>query len=69
MFCCELKFVINIYRKWTYTKFKAKNLALDLTSKTQFKNENKLCYINPYVICGLSLSNSAGKQFKQAVLL
>ena len=55
MFCCELKFVVDICKKWTYEKFMRKNLSLSMTTKTKFKNENKLCYDNPCVICGLEL--------------
>ena len=55
MFRCELKFVVDICKKWAYEKFMRKSLSLDLTAKTKFKNENKLCNDNPCVICGFDL--------------
>ena len=55
MFCCELKFVVDICKKWVYGKFMKSNLSLDLVTKTRFKNENKLCFDNPSVICGFEL--------------
>ena len=58
MFCCELKFVFDIRKKWSYAKFKSKNLVLNLTSKTKFKNENRLCYNDTCVICGFSLGTT-----------
>ena len=58
MFCCELKFVIDICKKWSYARFKAKTLVLDLTSKTKFKNENKLSYDDPCVICSFSIGTA-----------
>ena len=58
MFCCKLKLVVDICKKWTYKKFMRKNLYLDLTIKTKFKNENKICYDNPCVICDFDLGTA-----------
>ena len=35
-FCCELKFAVDICKKWVYEKFMGKNLLLDLATKTKF---------------------------------
>ena len=35
-----------------------RNLLLDLTTKTKFKNQNKLCYDNPCVISDLELGTA-----------
>ena len=58
MFCCELKFAVDICKKWVYEKCMRKNLSLELTTKTEFKKENLLCYDNPCVICGFELGTA-----------
>ena len=55
MFCCELKFVVYICKKWTHEKFIRKNLSLDLSSKISYKNANKIDYNKPCVICGFDI--------------
>ena len=36
MFCCELKFVVDICKKWVYEKFMKRNLSLDLVTKVNY---------------------------------
>ena len=57
-FCCELKFAVDICKKWIYEKFMRKDLSLDLATKTKFKKENPLCYDNPCIICGFELGTA-----------
>ena len=40
MFTCELKFVIDICKKWTTEKFMRKNSALEMRSKQEYKKKN-----------------------------
>ena len=53
--CCELKLAVDICRKWTYEKFIRKNLSLDLQTKIQYKNFNRVNYTFPCVICGFDI--------------
>ena len=58
MFCCKLKFTVDIYKKWVYEKFTRIRLSLDLMSKQKFKKENPLCYDNPCIIWGFQLGTA-----------
>ena len=53
MFCCELKFLIDICKKWVYENFTQIRLSLDLVMKKNLKTP--LCYYNLCVTCGFEL--------------
>ena len=57
MFCCELKFVVDICKKWTQKKFSSR-LELSLGSKNSFKQQNPLNPDDKYVICLFELAVS-----------
>ena len=53
--CCKLKFVIDVYNKWIYQKFKKQRLSLDLGTNNRFRKENPVDYDDKCCICGFEL--------------
>ena len=57
MFSCELKFVIELLKKWLADKFFKRFRELDYFTKQKFKNENPINWSKTNcVICGFRLS-------------
>ena len=57
MFCCELKLVVDICKKWIKTKFSSR-LELSLGTKKKFQEQNPLNFEDKCCICGFDLSVS-----------
>ena len=57
MFCCELKLVVDICKKWIKTKFSSR-LELSLGTKKKIKEQNPLNFDGKCCICGFELSVS-----------
>ena len=57
MFCCELKLVVDICKKWINTTFSSR-LVLDFGFKKRFKEQNPLNFDDRCCICGFELSVS-----------
>ena len=59
MFSCELKFVIDLLKKWLADKFFKRFRELDYFTKQKFKNENPINWSKTNcVICGFRLSTN-----------
>ena len=56
MFCCELKLVVDICKKWIYTKFTRDRLVLNFGTKKKFKEANPLEFNDLCCIRGFELS-------------
>ena len=62
MLSCELKFVIDLLKKWQVEKYFSRYKELDLFSKQRFKRENPIDWNQTNcVICGFHLSTAASK--------
>ena len=46
MFSCELKFILDIYKKWSDEKFTCRNMELDLFTKQRYRREYPLDWEN-----------------------
>ena len=57
MFCCKLKLVVDICKKWINTKFISR-LKLSLETWKIFKEQNPLNFDDPCCVCGFDLSVS-----------
>ena len=57
MFCCELKLVVDICKKWIKTKFSSR-LVLSFGTKNKFREQNPLNFDKACCICGFDLSVS-----------
>ena len=56
-FCCELKLVVDICKKWIKSKFSS-HLELSLGAKKEFKEQNPLNFDDLCCICGFELGVS-----------
>ena len=60
MFFCELKFVIDLLKKWLGEKYFRRSKELDFFSKQKFKRENPIAWNETKcVICGFWLPVAA----------
>ena len=60
MFSCELKFVIDLLKKWLAEKYFSRYKELDLFSKQRFERENFIDWNETnFLICGFCLANAA----------
>ena len=57
MFCCELKLIVDICKKWIQKKSSSR-MELSLATKRKFKEQNPLNFDDKCCICGVELSAS-----------
>ena len=63
MFNCELKFVIDICKKWSTEKFIRKNSALDMRSKQEYKKKNPVDFSSAKcAICNFNIALAANNE-------
>ena len=72
MFSCELKFILDSYKKWSEEKFTGRNTELDLFTKQRYKREYPLDWENGrccVCVFDLSLGRANGPESEKMTYL
>ena len=72
MFSCELKFILDIYEKWSDEKFTCRNMELDLFTKQRYRREYPLDWENgrcSICVFDLSLGRANGPESEEIMYL